>query len=62
MTANIAHLVKCRSCRGTGARPAVISLDGGFTPGIVCTRCNGSGVVVVGSCGCDEVDAEEEPE
>jgi DnaJ-class molecular chaperone len=54
MTANIAHLVKCRSCRGTGARPAVISLDGGFTPGTVCTRCNGSGVVVVGSCECDE--------
>jgi hypothetical protein len=25
----IAHLVKCRTCRGTGALPAVISLGGG---------------------------------
>ena len=54
MTANIAHLAKCRTCRGTGALPARISLDGGFTPGIVCTQCDGTGVRIVGSCGCGE--------
>ena len=54
MTANITHFVKCRSCRGTGVRPAVISLDGGFTPGIVCRKCGGTGYVVVGGCGCGE--------
>jgi DnaJ-class molecular chaperone len=59
MTENIAHLAICSRCKGTGALPAVISLDGGFTPGIVCPRCEGKGSFVVGACMCEE---EHEPE
>jgi DnaJ-class molecular chaperone len=58
----IGHLVKCRSCRGTGSLPAVISLDGGFTPGKTCTKCDGTGYVIAGGCEvCAEVDEGDEP-
>jgi|GraSoiStandDraft_38_1057308.scaffolds.fasta_scaffold233362_2 DnaJ-class molecular chaperone len=60
MTERIAHLRECGHCKGTGALPAVISLDGGFTPGIVCPRCEGKGSFVVGGCMCDEEHDDEE--
>ena len=47
----IAHLVKCRSCKGSGKKN-----------GEPCARCEGTGIAVVGSCLCCEVDAEEEPD
>jgi DnaJ-class molecular chaperone len=66
VTALIAHLAKCRTCKGTGALPARIHIgldgSGGFTPGVVCKRCNGTGVRIVGGCMCDEVDEEHEHE
>jgi DnaJ-class molecular chaperone len=56
----IAHLAKCRTCRGEGVLRATISLDGGFTPGKTCMKCGGSGYVVVGGCCCED-DEEDEP-
>lgn len=46
----IGHLVKCRSCKGSGT-----------TDDEPCTRCEGTGYVIAGGCEvCAEVDEGDE--
>jgi hypothetical protein len=62
MTENIATLEWCPKCKGAGEilGPGVITLgadgSGGFAPGgvVVCPRCKGARVFVVGGCECGD--------
>jgi hypothetical protein len=71
MTADIATLEWCPKCKGAGEIPgpsATITLNGdgsgGFSPGgvVVCPRCKGARVFVVGGCECCGDEEHDAPE